>query len=232
MKTFDLGNLAESVPVSDRNRRQVLRQESQTFYMTYGKRIFDLVLGVLLLPILVPVIAALWAVTRMDGGPGFFGHRRVGRNGKSFRCWKIRSMVTDAEAKLREHLAAHPEAAAEWERDQKLTNDPRITKLGNVLRATSLDELPQIWNVLKGEMSFVGPRPVIRDEITRYGANRTAYLTVRPGLTGIWQVSGRNDVSYEERVQMDVQYLSVASLRNDFTILLKTGQAVTGRTGR
>ncbi|NIZ10959.1 sugar transferase [Pseudooceanicola sp. HF7] len=200
--------------------------------MTFGKRLFDLVLAVLLLPILIPVIFALWVATRFDGGVGFFGHRRVGRNGKAFRCWKIRTMVVDAEAKLKEYLAENPEALAEWRRDQKLANDPRITRLGHVLRATSLDELPQIWNVLKGEMSFVGPRPVVRDEIVRYGVDRTAYLSVRPGLTGLWQVSGRNDVSYAERVQMDVRYLSMASLVTDCTLLLKTAQAVFGQTGR
>ncbi len=140
-------------------------------------------------------------------------------------------MVIDSEARLKQHLAENPEALVEWRESQKLTNDPRITKLGAVLRATSLDELPQIWNVLKGEMSFVGPRPVVRDEIRRYGELRTAYLSLKPGLTGLWQVSGRNEVSYDERVQMDVEYLTSASFVQDVVILCKTGGAVVNQTG-
>ncbi|MEB3417447.1 sugar transferase [Salipiger manganoxidans] len=201
-------------------------------YTRFGKRALDLTLAIAMLPLLLPVITVLWLLTRRDGGPGFFGHRRVGRNGKSFRCWKIRTMVVDAEAKLQQHLADNPEAAAEWARDHKLTNDPRITRIGNFLRRTSLDELPQIWNVLKGEMSFVGPRPVTRVEMKKYGFYRTAYLSMRPGITGLWQVSGRNDVSYDERVRMDVQYLSDASLANDLKLILGTGMAVLGSTGR
>lgn len=171
-------------------------------------------------------------MTTRDGGPGFFGHRRIGRNGEVFRCWKIRTMVVDAEARLAEHLASDPEAAAEWERDHKLRDDPRITRLGAFLRATSLDELPQIWNVLKGEMSFVGPRPVVRDEMRKYGAARTAYLAMKPGITGLWQVSGRNDVSYDERVAMDVEYVSSVSLLTDVRLILLTGLSIVDRTGR
>ncbi|WP_236045437.1 MULTISPECIES: sugar transferase [Pseudooceanicola] len=201
-------------------------------YTRFVKRVFDLVLALMLLPVLLPVIAVLWILIRRDGGPGFFGHRRLGHNGKSFRCWKIRTMVVDAEARLTQHLANNPEAAEEWKRDQKLTNDPRITKLGHLLRATSLDELPQIWNVLKGEMSFVGPRPITRDEIRRYGKSRVAYLSMRPGLTGLWQVSGRNDVTYDERVAMDVEYAKKASFLMDCKLLVKTFNAVLGQTGR
>lgn len=186
----------------------------------------------LLAPVILPVIAILWALTVRDGGPGFFGHRRIGRNGKVFRCWKIRSMVVDAETKLEQYLRDNPEAAEEWKRDFKLTNDPRITRLGNFLRKSSLDELPQIWNVLVGEMSFVGPRPVIRAEMRKYGQGRTAYLTMRPGITGLWQVSGRNDVSYDERVRLDIQYLSEASFLTDMRILAATAGAVLNRTGK
>lgn len=233
MKTFDFTDIDGSTAVSSsRSRRIGYRRESRTFYILVGKRIFDLVFAILLLPILLPVIAVLWLIVRSDGGPGFFGHRRVGKNGKPFRCWKIRSMVMDSQERLAAHLAENPEASAEWARDQKLTNDPRITKLGNILRKTSLDELPQIWNVLKGEMSFVGPRPVVRDEMRRYGEHRTAYLSLKPGLTGLWQVSGRNDVSYDERVQMDVEYLAKASFFTDLKIIAKTVHAVVGSTGR
>lgn len=204
----------------------------RSFYNLVGKRIFDLLLAVVLLPVLMPVILTLWLIVRRDGGAGFFGHRRIGRNGKVFKCWKIRTMVMDAEQRLVAYLAENPEAAEEWAREQKLKHDPRITKIGAFLRATSLDELPQIWNVLRGEMSFVGPRPVVRAELGRYGRKRSAYLAFRPGLTGIWQVSGRNDVSYETRVQMDVEYCKVVSLKEDVILLLKTGKAVIDQTGR
>lgn len=230
MKYFDISEFSDSASVLSET---ALRERGQnSLYLRFGKRVFDLVLAVLLLPMLIPVILGIWLVIRSDGGNGFFAHRRVGQNGKVFRCWKIRTMVMDAEARLRKYLAENPEAALEWKQSHKLTNDPRITRLGHFLRATSLDELPQIWNVLRGDMSFVGPRPVVRAELHKYGAARPVYLALRPGLTGLWQVSGRNDVSYNERVQMDVQYLSMASLKNDIILLVKTGQAVVGQTGK
>jgi lipopolysaccharide/colanic/teichoic acid biosynthesis glycosyltransferase len=153
-------------------------------------------------------------------------------DGKAFKCWKIRTMVHDAETRLRAHLKADPEAAAEWDRDRKLTNDPRITRLGQFLRRTSLDELPQIWNVLRGEMSFVGPRPIVRSELQKYGSFRGAYKTMKPGITGLWQVSGRNDVSYDERVKMDVEYMNNVSFLLDVQIILGTAGAVLSRTGK
>lgn len=167
-----------------------------------------------------------------DTGPIFFVHRRIGKNGKVFRCWKIRSMVTDSEKRLREHLQSNPEAAEEWARDQKLTIDPRITRLGRFLRKTSFDELPQLWNILKGEMSLVGPRPIVRTEIQKYGQHRFSYFSVRPGLTGLWQVSGRNDISYEERVLLDTEYASKVSLLLDLKIIAWTVGVVIGRTGK
>lgn len=212
--------------------RQLLGQMPTSYYSRFGKRIFDIVFALLLLPVLVPVILILWGVVRLDGGPGFFGHTRVGQNGKPFKCWKVRSMVVDAESRLQAHLDASPEAAAEWERDHKLTNDPRINRLGRILRKTSLDELPQIWNVLKGEMSFVGPRPIVTKELAKYGSSVSAYLAQKPGITGLWQVSGRNDISYDERVALDVAYLSRCGFFNDLKIILRTGAAVLGRTGR
>ncbi|WP_259969691.1 sugar transferase [Leisingera caerulea] len=201
-------------------------------YSRSGKRIFDILFALLLLPVLVPVILILWGVVRLDGGPGFFGHTRVGQNGKLFKCWKVRSMVVDAESRLQAHLNTNPEAAAEWERDHKLTNDPRINRLGRILRKTSLDELPQIWNVLKGEMSFVGPRPIVTKELPKYGRSASAYLAQRPGITGLWQISGRNDISYDERVALDVAYLSCRGFFKDLKIILRTGAAVLRRTGR
>lgn len=203
-----------------------------SLYIKVGKRVTDVTLAVLLLPVLAPIIGVLYLLTRRDGGPGFFGHRRIGKNGKAFKCWKIRTMVMDAEAKLRIHLRENPEAAAEWQRDFKLTNDPRVTRLGCFLRKTSLDELPQIWNVLKGEMSFVGPRPIIRTEMPKYSGHQRAYTAMKPGVTGVWQVSGRNDVDYAERVAMDVAYLRRAGFWFDLGVIAKTAGAVVNRTGR
>ncbi|MQQ08398.1 sugar transferase [Epibacterium sp. SM1979] len=206
--------------------------QNNGFYIGFGKRLFDLCLAVLILPILLPVIAVLAILVRRDGGPSFFGHTRVGLNGKTFKCWKVRTMVVDAEAKLQAYLADNPAAAAEWARDHKLTNDPRINKIGHILRATSLDELPQIWNVLKGEMTFVGPRPVVVAELEKYGPSVSSYLQQKPGITGLWQVSGRNDISYDERVELDVIYLHTRSLMLDLKIIAKTGLAVLDKTGK
>jgi lipopolysaccharide/colanic/teichoic acid biosynthesis glycosyltransferase len=200
------------------------------FYRRMGKRIFDVVMVLLMLPLLAPVILVL-ALLAGRGRLGFFGHERVGRGGALFNCWKIRSMVPDAEERLAAHLAADPAAAAEWEETFKLRNDPRITRFGNFLRRTSLDELPQIWNVLKGEMSFVGPRPVVAQELERYGASAPAYLALRPGVTGMWQVSGRNDISYAERVQMDAIYGRRLGLVLDMKLMVQTVGAVFARTG-
>lgn len=202
------------------------------FYRWPGKRVFDLLLALAMLPCLLPVIAALWLLVQRDGGGGFFGHMRVGKGGKVFKCWKIRTMVVDAEEKLQDFLSRNPEAAAEWRRDFKLTHDPRITRLGHILRRTSLDELPQIWNVIKGEMSFVGPRPVVEKELERYGERVGHYLAMTPGITGLWQVSGRNDVSYEERVALDMKYRKLCSLGYDLMIMLRTGGSIVFPTGK
>lgn len=202
------------------------------FYGNFGKRVLDIFLAILALPILLPVIAVLYILTRRDGGRGFFGHLRVGRNGEMFKCWKIRTMVPDARAALEKHLAENPEAAAEWKKDFKLENDPRVTRLGRILRATSLDELPQIWNVLRGEMSFVGPRPVTREEMPRYAGFEASYLATRPGITGLWQVSGRNDIGYDERVRLDARYVRDMGLFGDLAIIMRTFLAVAKRTGK
>ncbi|MBI1217107.1 MAG: sugar transferase [Rhodobacteraceae bacterium] len=202
-----------------------------TIYNRLIKRGLDLLLVAIIGPLLLPVIALLWVLVRRDGGPGFYGHKRVGRDGNAFRCMKIRTMATNADELLKAHLEADPEARKEWDESHKLRNDPRITRVGRVLRKTSLDELPQLWNVLKGEMSFVGPRPIVRDELARYGANAWAYLQMRPGITGKWQVSGRNDVSYDQRVAFDVEYNREAGLLTDFGILVKTAKVVFLPTG-
>lgn len=200
-------------------------------YVRFSKRSLDIVLSILMLPVLLPVIAILYLAVRLDGGAGLFSHARVGRNGQVFQCWKIRTMVPDADKRLQALLAKNPEARAEWNRDHKLQNDPRITAFGNFLRQSSLDELPQIWNVLKGDMSLIGPRPVTETELARYGGHAWAYLAIRPGVTGLWQVSGRNNVSYKERVALDVRYYCELSFGNDLRILFKTVGAVISRTG-
>lgn len=218
------GPISASAGVSKRPRSGI--------YAAFGKRVCDLIFAFALLPILIPVIALLWGLTRLDGGPGFFGHKRVGKDRRQFSCWKIRTMVPNAEAKLKQYLSENPDAMAEWQRDYKLDNDPRITRLGNFLRKTSLDELPQIWNVIRGEMSFVGPRPVVQDELLRYGEAEKYYLSVRPGITGLWQVSGRNDISYAERVRMDRIYASRYSMLQDTKIIAKTATVVLFPTGK
>ncbi|MEL7344946.1 MAG: sugar transferase [Pseudomonadota bacterium] len=204
---------------------------SKRGYRTFGKRVFDLTLAVLSLPLLLPIIAICWALARSDGGPGFFAHTRIGRNGRAFRCLKIRTMRPDAEALLADLLAVSPAARMEWDETQKLTNDPRVTRIGAVLRKTSLDEFPQIFNVIMGQMSLVGPRPVVAAELDRYGPFASIYSSVRPGVTGLWQVSGRNDLSYGERVQLDVDYVSGLSMMRDIWLLLRTVLEVARRSG-
>jgi lipopolysaccharide/colanic/teichoic acid biosynthesis glycosyltransferase len=186
----------------------------------------------LLLVLLVP-LGLIALLVRADGGPALFAHRRVGRGGASFGCLKFRSMVPDAEQRLAALLARDPAARAEWEATRKLRDDPRVTWIGRFLRASSLDELPQLINVLKGEMSLVGPRPVQATELTTfYGAAAAEHsMAVRPGITGLWQVSGRSDTSYARRVALDVAYVSRPSLREDLRILLRTPAAVLLRRG-
>lgn len=195
------------------------------------KRCVDLVGGILLLLALLPVMLILALLVKRDGGPILFRHKRIGANGKSFYCLKFRTMCVDAEQRLQKLLAEDSEARAEWERDFKLKNDPRVTSLGHLMRQTSLDELPQLFNVIRGEMSLVGPRPIVTAEAARYGAAFRDYLGCRPGLTGLWQVSGRNDIDYDSRVHLDACYAREWSLVRDISILLRTVGVVFGRTG-
>ncbi|WP_158874321.1 sugar transferase [Antarcticirhabdus aurantiaca] len=181
-------------------------------------------LGLIILSPLFLLVALVIKVT--DGGSIFYGHKRVGRGGRDFACLKFRTMVQDGDAVLQRYLAENPEAEAEWLATRKLQNDPRVTSIGSVLRKLSLDELPQLINILRGEMSIVGPRPVVRAELDYYGSNAPVYLSTRPGLTGLWQVSGRNDVSYDARVAFDRQYVENWSLGSDIMIILKTVPAV------
>ena len=194
--------------------------------------LINFMLASLLLAFFAPLMFAVAvAVFLQDGGPVIFAHRRLGRDGRFFACLKFRSMATDAQARLNHLLAADPEARAEWERDHKLRNDPRITRLGDFLRRSSLDELPQLFNVLRGEMSLVGPRPIVEGEACRYGRRIADYCSVRPGITGLWQVSGRNNTSYRRRVAIDVVYSRRKSLILDARILLMTIPAVLLRRG-
>ncbi|QQA42709.1 sugar transferase [Pelagovum pacificum] len=200
-------------------------------YRRVGKRCLDLVLVALSAPLSVPLILLLAAIVRLDGGPGFYRHRRVGRNGREFACCKIRTMVPNADAVLRRHLE-DPALAEEWARSRKLRVDPRITRIGYWLRRSSLDELPQLFNVLRGDMSLVGPRPVVHEELARYGAARGAYLSVVPGLTGLWQVSGRNDLSYRDRIALDRLYAERLSFALDLRLIFRTVHAVVSGSGR
>lgn len=194
-------------------------------------RALDVSISLVALTLLFPVMLALIVAIRVDGGPAVFQQLRVGRGGKLFWCLKFRSMTTDAASRLETLLKTDVEARLEWAEHQKLRNDPRITPLGRFLRISSLDELPQLFNVLTGDMSLVGPRPIVPDEVLRYGRFAGVYSSLRPGLTGLWQVSGRNNVSYRRRVAMDRLFAKRRSVRLYLIILLKTIPAILMRTG-
>ena len=197
----------------------------------FSKRVGDIMIAVAVATLLSPLLIffACWIRIAM-GGPVFYGHRRVGRNGQPFRCYKLRTMVKNSDEVLAAYLATHAEAAEEWRATRKLKHDPRITKLGRFLRASSIDELPQLFNVLVGDMSCVGPRPIVFEELEKYGSYAGEYFTVRPGLTGLWQIKGRSSIAYKDRVALDVQYIRNWSLQLDFIILLKTIPAVANYT--
>jgi len=185
-----------------------------------------------LIVFIAPLLVVLALLVRaQDGGPALFRQERIGRNGRIFRCLKFRSMAVDAEVRLQRLLASDPEARAEWAANHKLKVDPRITRLGDFLRKSSLDELPQLFNVLVGDMELVGPRPVVQAEAARYGRRFRNYCTVRPGITGLWQVSGRSNTTYRRRVAMDVVYSRAKSPFLDLRILLATIPAVLLRKG-
>jgi undecaprenyl-phosphate galactose phosphotransferase len=195
------------------------------------KRLFDTLAALMLLVLLSPgFLLVAWAIRR-DGGPALFAHPRIGKKGQVFNCYKFRTMVVDAEKQLEQLLQRQPELRKQWQAEHKLRLDPRVSPLGRFLRRTSLDELPQLINVIRGEMSLVGPRPVVRSELPRYGDQVGYYLMVRPGMTGLWQVSGRNDVDYDTRVYLDSWYVKNWSLWHDLVILFKTVSVVLTRQG-
>lgn len=198
-------------------------------YRRVFKRLLDVSLVLAAAPIVLPMVAALACGVARDGGKPFYVQDRLGRNGRSFRMWKLRSMVTEADQRLDDYLAAHPAARAEWDLTQKLKDDPRITPFGTFLRRSSLDELPQLWNVLKGDMSLVGPRPMMVNQREMYPG--TAYFVLRPGVTGYWQTAGRNRTTFEARAEYDAAYEADLTMVTDLRILTRTVGVVLKGTG-
>lgn len=195
------------------------------------KRCMDVCGALAGLMLLSPIFFYLIYKIRQDGGSAFYGHTRLGKNGVPFKCWKFRSMVPNSQEVLDDLLRKDPAARREWELTYKLKNDPRITKIGHFLRKSSLDEIPQLFNVLKGEMSLVGPRPIVADEIKYYNDDIKYYFSVKPGVTGLWQVSGRSDTSYRKRVKLDNFYVRHYSILRDIKIMIKTVFVVLRREG-
>ena len=189
----------------------------------FAKRLTDVVIASIALVALAPLMLTIAALVRLTmGGPAIFAHTRVGLNGRAFRCYKFRTMINGAEDHLSHYLTQNPELNRQWQEAQKLGRDPRITTFGALLRKSSLDELPQLFNVLRGDMSCVGPRPIVSTELDRYGADVQHYLRSRPGLTGLWQISGRSNVSYGKRVVLDSLYVRNWSMLLDLAILIRT----------
>ena len=226
----------ESAVESSANRSPASAENPPTTYdkssLSTAKRILDLLIAVPALFFLSPFMLLVGLFIRLqDGGPVFFVQERRGFGGVSFTCMKFRTMRSDAEDVLGNLLATNSEMAAEWRTTQKLRDDPRITKMGHFLRKTSIDELPQLLNIIRGEMSVVGPRPIVEDEVRRYGDQIKSYDSIRPGVTGLWQINGRNDTTYEERIEMDVEYAENVSLMGDLVILIRSIPAILGRRG-
>jgi lipopolysaccharide/colanic/teichoic acid biosynthesis glycosyltransferase len=201
-------------------------------YRTYlGKRLFDIFGALAICLVALPLFVVLAVAIRLTGLPVMFSHIRVGHGRRTFRCYKFRSMVPNAPEVLKDLLGKDYRALQEWRENHKLRDDPRITRLGRFLRETSLDELPQLWNVIKGDMSLVGPRPIVVDELERYGNKALDYCSVRPGMTGLWQVSGRSNLTYSRRVSLDMLYIRKQNLVLDFWVLWRTIFVVFGRGG-
>ena len=234
MSSISLSSLEESSQASSR----LLPLEAPAHVVGGRTSIADLavlrmgqLVALLILAAASPVMAVLACLIRLDGGPATFVHYRVGRGGRLFRCLKFRTMRADAERTLQELLERNPALREEWQRAQKLAEDPRVTPVGRWLRRSSLDELPQLFNVVRGEMALVGPRPITVPELRRYGTARWQYLSVVPGMTGLWQVSGRNRTDYERRVQLDELYVRTRSVWLDAKILARTVVVVLSRDG-
>lgn len=215
------------------NQSQELESETlplpNSNYARYIKRLLDVFVAFLMLVMVTPVILTLAFIIKWDGAPAFYGQPRLGRDGKIFTCWKLRSMQPNADRVLIDLLRNDHEAAIEWARDQKLRKDPRITSIGRVIRKFSFDELPQLWNVLRGDMSLVGPRPMMPEQMISYPGR--SYLLMRPGLTGFWQISDRSNSTFAARAEHDTHYLEEISLHTDVSVLLKTVLVVVRGTG-
>jgi lipopolysaccharide/colanic/teichoic acid biosynthesis glycosyltransferase len=205
---------------------------SQLFRYRVVKRCGDVFLVLISLPVTLFAIGVVSAMVMLSSpGPIFYSHRRIRKHGAFFSMWKFRTMCVNSAEVLEEYLAKHPEARAEWNKTHKLRDDPRITPIGSFLRRYSLDELPQLWNVLTGQMSLVGPRPIVAAEVEKYGDYFGCYCRVKPGLTGLWQVSGRSELSYDARVALDCEYVNRWSLQKDIVILSKTFSSVVNQDG-
>ena len=211
------------------DRQVPARPYPQPFYRRIAKQGFDLFLTVAFAPIVIPLLLLLAALIMLDGHKPLYSQVRIGRRGKTFRIWKLRTMVHDADARLESYLAENPSARLEWDATQKLKTDPRITLVGKLLRKTSLDELPQLWNVLKGDMSLVGPRPMMACQRKDYVG--LSYYNLRPGITGLWQISDRNEGKFAGRVYYDDLYDQIVSFKTDLWILLRTVGVVVRGTG-
>lgn len=223
-----IAKMREAEPIAP--AAAISRGRSAGFYRRSGKRLGDLLFVLLTAPVGIPLILMLALLVSLDGGKPFYSQLRLGRGGRSYRMWKLRTMIPDADAALAAHLERDPAAREEWSLKQKLERDPRVTRLGNFLRRTSLDELPQLWNVLIGDMSVIGPRPMLPEQRRLYPC--TAYFRLRPGITGAWQVSARNQSSFAKRAEYDRQYEAGLCFASDVKILLATGRVVLAGTGR
>lgn len=217
---------ARTAPVTDISPR---RRGELKIYRQGVKRVLDVVLVLLSAPFVLPLIGLLALLVARDGGRPFYSQERIGKNGRVYRMWKMRSMVHDADSRLRAYLDENEAMRAEWESKQKLIHDPRITRLGHILRKTSLDEVPQLWNVLKGDMSIVGPRPMMVNQKALYPGSD--YYDLRPGITGAWQISDRNASTFAERARFDASYNETLSFMKDMRILGATVRVVMKATG-
>lgn len=226
--TLHLKDLS-SVDVENSSGHVTLSDHHKTFYASFGKRIFDLIFVVLATPIIVPVTLALAIYIALSGAKPFYRQARVGRDGKMFYLLKLRTMVHNADELLEKHLAENPLAREEWDANQKLKQDPRIIRGGKFLRSASLDELPQFWNVFVGDMSVVGPRPMMPEQQTLYPGK--AYYRMRPGITGLWQISDRNKSTFVSRANFDSRYWNMCSLKTDISVIASTLTVVLRCTG-
>ena len=227
--TFRMLRAQSSLNTNDFIQNRVVLRHRTRIYTGFFKRLMDIVIVLIAALPVAAVVAILAALVASDGKSPFFAQNRVGRNGVTFRMWKLRSMVSDAEAQLETYLNANPKHRREWDEHQKLRHDPRITPIGRIIRKTSLDDLPQLFNVLKGDMSIVGPRPMMPSQRVMYPG--LAYFAMRPGITGFWQISVRNESSFAERAEFDNSYFKEMSFVTDVSVILRTFRVVLCGTG-